>query len=456
MPYQSASTELLATTWRRAQARHEPRTHARLRDLVAEHRTTLATRFYEAMLESPSASRFLSHQLVQTRLHAALQRWLDTVFDIALNARYDEAVAFQRHIGEVHARIGIPSHLVMQGARALMMDLHALLADAPAAERAQALACAVDTIGQATEIMCHAYDTFHERNTRAEESYRLFVVSQDIVSEKEKQRAALLDWENAFVYEVAVNGAAPSLPRLGKSEFGMWFLHKAAHAFEGSKDVENILAQITQVDEAVAGLADTPAQAAIPVLKTVREQCATIRFLLEGLFAQAAHLESGRDTLTRLLNRKYLQVVMAREINYVRQTASHLSVLSIDIDHFKGINDQHGHDGGDAVLQHLALFLTQSVRSGDYLFRLGGEEFLIVLVDANEAQATAIGEKLRRRAEHERIALRDGQTLSVTLSIGVATHDGHPDYQRLLSAADAALYGAKRAGRNRVLAHSAL
>ncbi|CAM4215797.1 diguanylate cyclase [Kerstersia similis] len=442
--------------WRHICGRYSEDVWRLVQGLVREQKAELATRFYEQMMQDSAASFFLSAQLVQSRLHPALQSWLEGVFSVALTEDYEATVAYQKRVGGVHARIGIPTHLVMRGARALNEAMFSQLQMADPALRTEAVAYVAELTSLAMEVMCQAYAVSHDRNSRAEEAYRLFAISQDIGAEREKQRAALLGWENQFMYEVAVNQARANLPLLGKSEFGLWFTHKAAHAFEGSPDVAAILAEIERVDIAAGQLNELAADSdgkntgQVDVLRRIRDHCRTVGFLLEGLFQQAGYLESGRDVLTRLLNRKYLQVIMNREIEFARTNGGGLAVLMVDIDHFKRINDEHGHDGGDAALRHVGLFMSQAVRSSDYLFRLGGEEFLVVLVDVEQETAMLVAENLRRRAENERIPLGQNIHLRMTLSIGVALYAGHPDYLLLLKAADQALYRAKHLGRNRV------
>jgi diguanylate cyclase len=146
---------------------------------------------------------------------------------------------------------------------------------------------------------------------------------------------------------------------------------------------------------------------------------------------------------------------MNKEMLYSRQAGGSFGVLVIDVDNFKQINDRYGHDGGDQVLLQIATTLSNNTRGGDYAFRLGGEEFLLVLVDINTEKVMKAAEKLRSHIAAERFRLPQGEMLNVTVSIGVAVHDGHPDYEHLLRRADQALYEAKRNGRNRcVLAPS--
>lgn len=471
----NTSPEQLAREWRTVCERYTPEVRERVRSTVAAQREALATAFYDQMLLDQAASFFLSDQLVKSRLHTAMQAWLVEVFEAGVNGDFEHIVARQRMVGEVHARIGIPAYLVMRGIRQLDHEIYDLLnGDAHAVQMAAATYVA-ETTGLAIEIMCHSYSVSHERNARAEESYRMFAMAQDIGAEKERQRAALLDWENQLMFELstqisaAVNppegdggvqraspsgGYWPDLPMIAKSEFGLWFLHKAAHAFEGAADIKTIGKQLEEIDELLRPPGPLDASAAKTSLSglmvAVRGRAKTIGFLLEQLFQQASHMESGRDALTRLLNRKYLQVIMTREIDFARKNDSPLSLLALDIDHFKRINDSYGHDAGDVVLQQVAQNLTHIVRSGDYIFRLGGEEFLVVLVDVDSHRCRTIAESIRQRIAAERLQLPNGRAIDITLSIGIATHDGHPDYLRLLKTADDALYDAKNGGRNRV------
>ena len=170
---------------------------------------------------------------------------------------------------------------------------------------------------------------------------------------------------------------------------------------------------------------------------------------LDALYAQRSELDAGRDALTSLLNRKFLPAVMSKELAYAREHGASFSVLSIDVDHFKQVNDQHGHDGGDAVLQQLATIMSTHTRSGDYLFRMGGEEFLLLLVDCKPIDAERVAEKLRAAVAAHVFQLPRNVQLQATISLGVANFNGHPDYQTLLKRADEALYQAKAEGRNR-------
>jgi diguanylate cyclase len=447
------STETLLAEWQALIAEPPLASTQHLRQITETHSGELAEYFYSHMLQNAHAASFLDHDQVKARLGKTMQQWVITVFSAASADQLLAAIELQRRIGEIHARIEVPVSLVMRGGRLLKKRLTELLLlpDRAISHEAASLGCAL--VDLALEIMCFAFSQTHDRNSRAEEAYRLFSVSQNIGAEKERQRAALLDWENQLMFDLATGDNATDLPRLSQSEFGLWFRHKASHAFQGSPESTSILRHLEQID---ATLQDIQLRTTggdlvsrLTLLRQIREQAKTIKFLLDSLFEQASSLEAGRDVLTHLLNRKFLPVVLSKEVNYSRQSGDNFGVLVIDIDHFKRINDQYGHDAGDAVLQQFAALLASYTRGGDYAFRLGGEEFLVVLVDINAEKAFKAAEKLRERIASEALRLPQNQSIHITVSIGLAIHNGHPDYQMLLQEADQALYRAKQGGRNR-------
>jgi diguanylate cyclase (GGDEF)-like protein len=160
--------------------------------------------------------------------------------------------------------------------------------------------------------------------------------------------------------------------------------------------------------------------------------------------------QAHRDALTGLFNRHHLSDIMDRELARCARDGQPLSLLMIDVDHFKQINDQFGHQVGDDVLRETARLLAERTRDSDMLFRYGGEEFLLLLVAADALVAKAVAEELRQRYALSPLT-RVGSPVMATLSIGVATFADHgTSFESLVQAADQALYRAKRAGRNRV------
>lgn len=425
--------------------------------LAEQHRTELASYFYSSMLQHREAAMFLSHEEVKSRLSRSMESWITNLYGSHDTSDIQSVIAHQHTIGEVHARISIPVHLVLRGARLLKEQFAVILHQTlPPAQATAASSFCATLIDLAMEIMSHAYSTSHDRKSRAEESYRLFAVTQNIASEKEKQRAALLDWENQMMFDVATHLTAEQLPRLSASEFGLWFRHKGAHGFEGAVETGLILESINRIDDELLPMFARPGndargQNSTQLLRELREQTRSIAYHLELLFEQNNELESGRDVLTRLLNRKYLSVVLNKQIQYARASNTSFAVLSIDLDNFKQLNDGHGHEAGDLVLQQFASLLLNKSRAGDYLFRMGGEEFLLIMVDVNARSAARAAEKIRALIASEVFRLPQDVNLHLTASLGLALFNGHPDYQQLLRRSDAALYEAKHNGRDRVV-----
>ncbi|MDD0838602.1 diguanylate cyclase [Curvibacter sp. HBC61] len=183
--------------------------------------------------------------------------------------------------------------------------------------------------------------------------------------------------------------------------------------------------------------------------RQLRQQLGVVSALQSQWQEQAHH-----DALTGLFNRRFLDATLARELVRCLRMQSPLSLILIDIDHFKRVNDEHGHAAGDEVLRRLAFLLSNDARASDVVCRHGGEEFLLMLPHMPLATALA-------RAEHYRATLAasvmwiGGQPLNCTLSAGVACYPADGQTAELLvAAADQALYRAKRSGRNQVVAAS--
>lgn len=159
---------------------------------------------------------------------------------------------------------------------------------------------------------------------------------------------------------------------------------------------------------------------------------------------------SRTDGLTNVFNRRYFEELGARENSLAKRTGGPVSLLMLDLDHFKLINDRHGHTAGDGVLVEFAERLRQTLRTHDIVGRYGGEEFVVLLSSSDSSQAFEAAQRIRL-ATSETPVLTEGQQISFTVSIGVATSlNGDYDLHALIKCADMALYQAKEKGRNRV------
>lgn len=205
--------------------------------------------------------------------------------------------------------------------------------------------------------------------------------------------------------------------------------------------------------KAVATLTTETARAAernISLEQALSASSARINQLKDSL----AEVKRGAttDMLTGLPNRKALLTKLRRALQGAKSDGTAVSVLMLDVDHFKGVNDSYGHQAGDLVLRLIGRLLSESVKGRDTSARYGGEEFAVLLVGADLQAAATVGDQIRRSLEGKRLIARRWveETGTVTISVGVAQFQPGDTTTTLLERADVALYRAKNLGRNRV------
>ncbi|MGZ3650542.1 MAG: GGDEF domain-containing protein [Bdellovibrionota bacterium] len=162
------------------------------------------------------------------------------------------------------------------------------------------------------------------------------------------------------------------------------------------------------------------------------------------------------DDLTGLYNQRYLEVILDRELSLAKRNDVQFSVLFLDMDHFKNVNDTHGHLIGSRLLYEVGQEIKRTLRESDVCFRYGGDEFLIILAHTGLDDAVVVAERIRLQVEKKRFLAREGLDIRLTASIGVASVPDHATTKiQILKAADEALYGVKKAVRNKVIAATA-
>jgi diguanylate cyclase (GGDEF)-like protein len=221
------------------------------------------------------------------------------------------------------------------------------------------------------------------------------------------------------------------------------------------------LVTVILLARAALNVFDPPTDLMVPSFSQSAYFLAVLMLVTAGTFGmfwmeiQYLHLEltrqAARDSLTGLLNRRAYLVELERELARALRGGTVLSVAMFDLDHFKGLNDRHGHPAGDEVLRTVAASMQASIRKPDILSRYGGEEFALLMPDTDAVMAMTVAERIRVAVQMNGVEW-SGQRLSITISGGVAAFPASGTTgEALVAASDAALYEAKRAGRNRIL-----
>jgi diguanylate cyclase (GGDEF)-like protein len=156
------------------------------------------------------------------------------------------------------------------------------------------------------------------------------------------------------------------------------------------------------------------------------------------------------DSLTGLLNRRAVMQKLDEQVQHAKRYEEPLSIIMLDIDHFKKVNDRYGHIIGDNVLEKVASVISSVVRATDIVGRYGGEEFIVILPHTEGSVTLTVSERIRKAVEEAEMVGSNGDTFSVTVSQGVGSYIQDEDINSLIQRADAALYQAKENGRNRV------
>ncbi|MBS1040415.1 diguanylate cyclase [Gluconobacter cerinus] len=426
-------------------------TSDRIRNIVAEvidrHAMDCVQRFYDVLLNNADAAPFLSNEIVDTRLRAALGRWLAELFSHdAPDA--DALVQTQKRIGGAHARIQIPIHVVMHGARLLKRKLRMFIQglELVGTEYSMAIAYVEDMIDIAIEVMSLAFVQGTRKEVEVNEAFRLMALGKDVSLERETQRAALLEWGQSFLLDICYGGDSAST--LSDSAFGLWLRHKGSVLFQGASEIDVVLKAVEHVDNDFVPKFVSERPMSPQAVKALQGALNEIHYMMDQLFKAAEAVENGRDPLTKTLSRRFLPTILGREVSLSLRRHIPFSVLMVDVDHFKSINDTFGHVVGDSVLRYVAKVLVTQCRMSDFIFRYGGEEFLVLLTETAEEQAIQVAERIREAIERECVLVVNGNNIHTTASFGIATFDGHPDYRHLIEDADRALYLAKSSGRN--------
>lgn len=226
-------------------------------------------------------------------------------------------------------------------------------------------------------------------------------------------------------------------------------VHSGASSTQGEPVIRTLMYGEKTLGKFCITLADRPWGPQERAIVELAEKELSVSLQMIRLLEQTQKL-AMTDVLTGIGNRRWAADALERSVSAANRHQTALSLVLIDIDHFKQVNDKHGHDGGDAAIVHIASTLSRAVRRSDVVGRWGGEEFLLLLPHTPREGARLVCERLRLLISGREVDLPGGGKLSLTVSMGVVTGTGFLTVEGLLKSADTALYTAKSEGRNRV------
>jgi len=271
--------------------------------------------------------------------------------------------------------------------------------------------------------------------------------AQELALEIERIKSNIYQWMTSNLIAFPDESESFSEP-IEQKDFGLWIKHKLPLINTDSsrlKKINNALVTSEQFRLKLHMQGKGTGNSKLNSLKKSLQEL--IWHLTEEANSNLAK-ESKQDALTSLLERRFLDPVLQQETQMAMNGRPPYSLIMLDLDHFKRVNDLYGHQAGDAVLRKCSQMIKENIRLTDYAFRYGGEEILIVTPEMSSEEATILAERIRKAIHQTAIAISDSREINVTSSFGIATFSGHPDYQTLINEADSNLYAAKQAGRN--------
>lgn len=239
-----------------------------------------------------------------------------------------------------------------------------------------------------------------------------------------------------------------------KCNFGKWFNGPLPEGLKKSEEFQRLGALHEKFHDAArtASLArETGSGLTTEICEQLLNAQADLLLALNHYLRQeVGEADQLFDPLTGLLNRLEMEKLLVREMGRAKRFKTGISIAMADLDHFKTVNDMHGHEAGDMVLRETAALFSSNLRPYDLLFRYGGEEFLFCFPDTDIKESFAICERMRKATEKMKVETGGGNYVSITVSFGIAPLDLGKNIQDSLREADRALYEAKSEGRNRV------
>ncbi|MBC2763857.1 MAG: GGDEF domain-containing protein [ANME-2 cluster archaeon] len=432
---------------------------AEIGEMLKDQLHDIADVFFNELLKIPETSIILKNTKIDINLHNTIADWIGSIFTNYSEAELESLIERQKRIGIVHATINVNLNYFNHGIGILKDEIYRRMRKK--ISDVHRFSEAVLIVGELFDIYISIISESYFFNELLHESNQLSLkvkgLTQNTAIECERLRSMLMEWSrNALMFlyqspEINVK----NIPHLQYSNFGLWVIYKSdflSHPLNVSSELKQHISEIdSALFQAVRFRMKNKKDKFANAVTIFNDAVTKSSWFISTIVDQAIEIDTGMDPLTRLFNRRYLSTILRRQTEICNKQGLPYSILLIDLDHFKKINDEFGHDGGDRILEQFSKLLLESVRASDFIFRYGGEEFLIVMGNVNQNEAIIASEKIRKKCDKHIFKLTNNKNIHLTCSIGIAVHDGHPDYNRMVKKADLALYDAKNQGRNRAI-----
>ncbi len=438
--------------------RSEPQVMHHICSCAEKNKEQIAQTYFDIICSTNEGKKLFTQEEISTELVPGLESWICDLF-IIRHEEEDILTYINNHfeVGEKFVRINMPSHLLNLGSRVLKMDIcNRLINKDCDTKDAKAIytqvAMIVDTSMSITMEAFMDDKLIIERRSQALQNH---ILGSELAEACQNIRAEMHNWHTTLLNIMLKPGeiTVDDLPAVGNSQFALWLRHKANVFFKDADEIEILNLEIKAIEQKFCDLLkfknDNNSQELLTTIESINAHVKKMSWLLESLAERAHALDSGRDPLTRLYNRRYLDVIMQKETALAINNDTPHVVMMIDIDDFKHINDSYGHQDGDKVIENVARALYESVRSSDYVFRYGGDEFLILLINTEQNQAKNAAKEILKKINIYELNLGDGRNVDISISIGIAKFRGSSDYMSLIKQADKALLKAKQSGKNK-------
>lgn len=385
---------------------------------------------------------FKSRQAID-RYRTSLARWMAELFPPE-NIDLEAFIARQTHFGTFEASMQVPLSFIARSMHLVRKFVCRELFNTriPQEHYSSSVVYISTVMDISGAAIISGYSNEMQRSARADEALREISIGIDLRAEREKQKAALAEWAQSVFYETAISKNRGDALLLSRSEFGLWFSHRAHLLFGRKLEYASTATLIDRADQLVRQLNDCKVDMLRhECLKDIRQVSDQINNLMIAQFSRYLDLGETGDPLSRLLNRRFLKAAVQREMAAHRRTGRTFSLIMFEIPHFANLRSRVGEAGADTIVQQTAAILLNAVRTSDVVISMGRETFLVIRVEAELQEATSFAQRIADsyRVSHFTV---DGQTIQEnTLKFGVAVYDGSSDSRRLVDQVASALRG---------------